>query len=196
MGTLWSLVFSKESVDQIRKKFWSERVQISWALQAKLLVNQSINVLTLTYVYQLWVMSKWSISQANTLVFSLAISQEVKVEGRCFGHTQLRGGLGSDLNTLEGLCPPAGREMPCSAPGRAGGSGRVEGGLGFLTIDTVPSTRTKISRKIPKYDIRLFNHMSIIIHAGLSTINVMILFFKDFYRNCGAFFLYDANISY
>lgn len=97
-------------------------------------------------------------TREQQLVFSLAIGQEVKVEGRGFGHPQLRGGLGADLNTLEGLCPSDGLEMPCSAPGRAGGSGQVEGGLGFLTIDTVPLTRTKISRKISRYDIRLCNH--------------------------------------
>lgn len=98
-------------------------------------------------------------TQEQQLVFCLAIGQEVKVEGRCFGHAQLRGGLAADLNTLEGLCPSAGLEIPCSAPGRAGGSGQVEGGLGFLTIDTVPLTRTKISRKISRYDIRLCNHV-------------------------------------
>lgn len=50
-----------------------------------------------------------------------------------------------------------GNALQC--PGTAGGSGQVEGGLGFLTIDTVPLTRTKISRKISRYDIRLCNHV-------------------------------------
>lgn len=161
-------MFSKESVDcplQVRKKF-HRILGIS--------VYQSINVLTLTYVYQLWVMSKQSVSQANTrakISFLPFIGHQVKVEGRCFGQAQLRGGLGADLHTLERLCPPAGLEMPCSAPRRTGGSGQVEGGLGFLTIDTVPLTRTKISRKISRYDIRLCNHMSSLRHAGLSTFN-------------------------
>lgn len=49
-------------------------------------------------------------THVQKLVFYLDIGQKVKVKRKCFGNAKLRGGLGPDLNTLEGLCLSVGLE--------------------------------------------------------------------------------------
>ena len=52
---------------------------------------------------------------------------------------------GQTQDTLEGLHLPVGLGTPWDPPGRAGGSGWGEEGLGFLAEAAAPATRTRIS---------------------------------------------------